>query len=425
MSSLEGDYQWDFLSDYPHDVVVGSKHVHIVVDYDVDGLAAGAILYQYLDERGIDVSVKTFSRSEGFGVKPEHLKKDCLNVILDRGSPEVGRGVYEGYNVLIIDHHDCGGKPEDNVALVNPRTRQSSKYPCSSLIAFRLWGSKRNLPLALLGTLGDVCVLDKDTHDRLYHQWQDDTPWGRFSSPEKVRFDIIPKLNACGRVGDSRIALEYLLKPSQIAWKGIKEIHRKRRQEAQELQPIKVVALNNVVFAQYPSSASGHISYFAQRFTHGNRIGVAGYFDPNIHGYRVSIRSNVPCLTSVYNSKRFLVGGHANAGGGFIAQRDIGEFLEHLDNVARESRDKWGDGYLEISPRDLEDQELLEALEQVSLNPPVLFTGNEEWLGIEKICRERKRPTWYQNTLHWGTPREKMVCSVSSFRRKVSLRWLY
>ena len=237
------------------------ESIVIYGDYDVDGIAASAILYHVIKAVAPDAAVRIYvphRLEEGYGLNTEallqlHREGASLVISVDCGvtAHEPARAAREaGLDLIITDHHNmpADGKPlPDAVAIVHPRL-PGSLYPfgelCGAGVAFKLawafavhWcGSKRvgksvqqvlldMLPLAALATITDVVPLIDENRTIVSFglRWIRDTKipglralieaadlMGADIDSHKVGFVLGPRLNACGRMGHADEAVRLL-----------------------------------------------------------------------------------------------------------------------------------------------------------------------------------------------------------------------
>lgn len=162
------------------------KEIHIMGDYDVDGVMSTSIMYIGLKVYGCKkVFYRTPKRfSEGFGMKKTMIEEinedDCLIITVDNGiaAHEAVRYAKErGMTVIVTDHHlpsvDEEGNPVYPEAdlLVDPEAFPgSADYSgyCGAGIAYKLIrsliGSKSRFlePFAAIGTVADVMELREE-----------------------------------------------------------------------------------------------------------------------------------------------------------------------------------------------------------------------------------------------------------------------
>lgn len=254
-------------------------------DYDVDGIAATAILYHVIKAVAPQADVRTYvphRLEEGYGLNAEalqQLRADGAGLVI---SVDCGITAHEaaaaarqlGLDLIITDHHsssDAQGTLPEAVAVVHPRLA-GSKYPfgdlCGAGVAFKVaWGlathrcgSKRvpkavqqrlldMLPLAALATIADVVPLvgENRTIASWGLRWIKQTPIVGLRAlieasdlmkedidTEKVGFVLAPRLNACGRLGHAAEAIELLTTadPAQadVIAGRLAELNRQRQQ---------------------------------------------------------------------------------------------------------------------------------------------------------------------------------------------------
>ena len=245
--------------------VRGGEQVVIYGDYDVDGVSAAAILWHMLRAvaGGAASAIRTYiphRLDEGYGLHTEAIKQLCDEGARVIVSVDCGVTAFEpalaakraGVDLIITDHHtlphqaalDGAGLPEA-YAVVHPRL-PGSRYPwgelCGAGVAFKLaWriatmaqGSERvddamrallleMLALAGLGTIADVVpLLDENRVIARYgldHLKRCSNTGvralieasglaGENIDSQQAGFALAPRLNACGRMGHAREALE-------------------------------------------------------------------------------------------------------------------------------------------------------------------------------------------------------------------------
>jgi len=230
-------------------------------DYDVDGITATAILFHTFRAISATARVSTYVPhriDEGYGLNESALRELAAGgarviVSVDCGVTAVGpaRAASEaGVDLIITDHHNPPARMEDlpeAFAVVHPR-RPDSMYPfgelCGAGVAYKLaWrlatlacGSQRVSPtlrdlllellsLTSLGVIADVVPLLGENRviarfglPRIKHSSlvglqalvEASGLAGENVQAEDVGFKLGPRLNACGRMGHAREAVELL-----------------------------------------------------------------------------------------------------------------------------------------------------------------------------------------------------------------------
>ena len=235
------------------EAVKAKRRIVLYGDYDVDGTTGVAILWHMLREAGAEPSFYVPHRvDEGYGLNLQaagRLVADGAGLIItvDCGitATEVAASLAEaGVPLIITDHHAPHETLPHAAAIVHPGL--GSDYPnehlCGAGVAFKLaWaiaqrqsGSDRVspeyrsllqelLPLAALGTIADVVPLIGENRIIAKHGLESlpnsSLPGvraiiessglgGEKISGYDVGFKLAPRINAAGRMGHARLAIE-------------------------------------------------------------------------------------------------------------------------------------------------------------------------------------------------------------------------
>lgn len=243
-------------------------------DYDVDGITSITVLTRFLKERGLDVSSYIPNRlDEGYGLNKEAIKNIAdegykLIITVDcgiSGTEEVDYAYSLGMEVIVTDHHEPLEELPKALAVIDCK-RKDSKYPFNSLagvgVAFKLAqaiGIRLNLEekeylkfldVVCIGTISDIVPLIDENRViaklglKLVEQTRSPGVKALLNvaaykevNSNTVSFGIAPRINACGRMGHERDALDLFLTENIVEANRITEKlneYNKKRQEIEK-----------------------------------------------------------------------------------------------------------------------------------------------------------------------------------------------
>jgi single-stranded-DNA-specific exonuclease len=239
--------------------VAAGERIAIYGDYDVDGLAGAALVTAALERLGADLLVHIPHRSrDGYGLNlgaVESLAAQGTRVLVTvdcgiTGAAEVAGAAALGIDTIVTDHHPVPTAMPAAVAVLNPHQAECP-YPFKDLsgggVAYQLARSlleaalgaadastelSRLAGFAALSTVADVVPLVGENRV-LVARGLAAARAGAIPGIEALcrragrslqrltgqdlAFSVIPRLNAAGRMGDAREALDLLvtLNPAQ------------------------------------------------------------------------------------------------------------------------------------------------------------------------------------------------------------------
>jgi single-stranded-DNA-specific exonuclease len=238
--------------------IQAGRRITIYGDYDVDGVSGTSILWYCLKLVGATVDYYIPCRmEEGYGLNLDAIRTlhsedpRQLIVTVDCGICSLEEAALArelGLELIITDHHTMASTLPEAAALVHPRL-PGSNYPfldlCGAGVAFKLaWGVcqrlgdgtkasprmreflKSAVGLAALGTVADVVPLTGENRILVRYGLsvlRESTIPGlafllkvaglegtKSLTAEDIAFGLAPRINAAGRLGQARLAVELL-----------------------------------------------------------------------------------------------------------------------------------------------------------------------------------------------------------------------
>ncbi len=230
-----------------------NQPICIYGDYDVDGTCSTALLYMFLKELGANVDFYIPRRlNEGYGLSKDGIDAIKINnnakllITVDCGITAIEETAYAndlGMDVIICDHHQPKDELPNALAVLDP-LKPNCDYPFNYLsgagVAFKLAQGiaekigRREMPLkyldlvALAGAADIVPLMDENrilVREGLDIVNSNPRPGiqaliessglqpGNLNSGQVV-FTIAPRINAVGRLGDAKRAVELLITKS-------------------------------------------------------------------------------------------------------------------------------------------------------------------------------------------------------------------
>ena len=215
------------------------QNVLIFGDYDADGVCATSVLYYCLKDFGIEASMYIPEREDGYGLNVQTINKlnddnrIDLIITVDCGISDAEK-IKEinalGIDVIVTDHHEPPADLPECVG-INPKIL-GQKYPftelCGAGVAYKLGyaliGEKADayLDLVALATVADSMELVGENRDivaeglKIFNDKRTLRLPFKYLLSENTKqvtaqtlaYNVAPRVNAGGRMGDARSALE-------------------------------------------------------------------------------------------------------------------------------------------------------------------------------------------------------------------------
>ncbi len=243
-------------------------------DYDCDGVTSTTLLVDFLRSKGADVCYYIPSReTEGYGLNNSAIDEIArwgvnLIVTVDNGISafDEAEHIYElGMSLVVTDHHQLtDGKLPKAEAVVNPHREDNAmdfRDFCGVGIAFKFAVAmdednvedvvERYIDLVAIGTIADVMPLKEENRAFVRRGLQklNNNPRKSLAplikrnsneiTSQDIAFQICPRINAMGRMGDAKRAVEFLLcdDAAQVvsACNSLDEENASRQQVEQEI----------------------------------------------------------------------------------------------------------------------------------------------------------------------------------------------
>ena len=243
-------------------------------DYDCDGVTSTTLLVDFLRSKGADVCYYIPSReTEGYGLNNsaiDEIARWGVNLIItvDNGISafDEAEHIYElGMSLVVTDHHQLtDGKLPKAEAVVNPHREDNAmdfRDFCGVGVAFKFAVAmdednvedivERYIDLVAIGTIADVMPLKEENRAFVRRGLQklNNNPRKSLAplikrnsneiTSQDIAFQICPRINAMGRMGDAKRAVEFLLcddaAQAVSACNSLDEENANRQQVEQEI----------------------------------------------------------------------------------------------------------------------------------------------------------------------------------------------
>ncbi len=263
---------------------VTARHpITVYGDYDADGMTATAILMRCLRMLGADVSYYTPHRvEEGYGLNDQALEqlaasgtKQVITVDCGIASLEQAKTANRlGLELIVTDHHEMADRLPEAAGIVHPRL-PGHAYPfdglCGAAVAFKIaWALCQHasqtrrvgerfqeyllsaMGLAAIGTVADVVPLVDENRLIVRHGLTSlkahpttgiaalmavtRTHTKPRLSAEDIAFQLAPRLNAAGRMGQADLAIELMTTEDESRARGLAEYLDQLNSDRKEIE---------------------------------------------------------------------------------------------------------------------------------------------------------------------------------------------
>lgn len=431
----------DKAADYILQAVQIGKKICIWGDYDVDGVTSTALMFEVLESLGADVMWHVPDRfTEGYGLNTgviEKLANEGIELIVtcDCGIANIEEVRYArtlGLDVIITDHHELPPVlPEANVTVnmkMLPEGHPARDLPgvgtaflvaCAILKkAGRPDDFARLLDLVVLGIIADVVPLVGENRRLLSLGFSflvnsqrpgiralfDTARLEENCTEQDIAFQLIPRLNAAGRLEHAGLAVELLLTrdegQAQSLSVRLDELNARRKdlveqcvQEAREA----ISGTPRAIVLHDPFWHPGVIGITAGRLCemYNRPVVLLTTRDDGLAVGSARSVKEVNIFEALQKCSDLLIrfGGHAGAAGCSLPVENVPLLAKKLNETVPEIGDRETEADLEINFDEL-DMDFYQALRVLGPfgegnPPPVLFTDEVNVLST-RATRENK-----------------------------------
>ncbi len=354
--------------------------VVIYGDYDADGVNATAIMYRALKEFGVNVIPFVPERASGYGLSIENIDYILeeylpgLVITVDcgiSGYKEVEYLKDMAVDVIVTDHHELPDLLPD-CTVVNCKIKSDYGYEslCGAGVAFKIAvallgeAAYKYLDFATVATIADSMPLTGENRDIVYEGIKYIKSGNchraikelveisnvRELTSTALAFTIAPRINAAGRMGDAKAALNLLISDDnelieQLSVK-LNSYNQKRQQECELLyQDVRKKVIDSaydkkIIILEDDSWNSGLVGIIASKLVEEFSRPVILFVNSEgkLHGSARSIDAvNIFEAISACKEKLTDFGGHAQAAGISVDIENYGYFKASIEKFMDEN----------------------------------------------------------------------------------------
>ena len=354
------------------------ESVLIFGDYDADGICACTVLYNCLRIFGITARYTVPERADGYGLnlgiidRLNSEEKIDLIITVDCGISDhdkIETIKAKGIDVIVTDHHE---QPEvlPECLYINPKVKDSGypfPYLCGAGVAYKLGNAligniaDSYLDFVSIATLADSMELIEENRDIVYEglkifnsarsktQYQYLYDSNKAVDTHVISFQISPRLNAAGRMGDSMTCLKMFISDDEREIRDysikINEYNIARQSECDKVykevkERIKNDKKTGLICVFDEKWQIGFLGIVASKICeeYSRPTVIFGGINGELKGSARSVEGfNI--FEAISSCKDILTtfGGHAQAAGVGIKTQDFDEFYSRLDKFISEN----------------------------------------------------------------------------------------
>ena len=394
--------------------IENNEKITIYGDYDADGMTSTALLYESLEAVGADADYFLPNRFvEGYGPNIdafEQIIKNGSTLIITVDNGVTGHEAIDfaqgkDVDVIVTDHHALPEVLPDAYAIVHP-AHPDGHYPFADLagvgVALKLASALLGelpvelLDLAAIGTVADLVALQDENRAIVYYGLKMMETTQRIGLQELLQliaiepelvdegtigFQIAPRLNAIGRLGDAEPGVALLTTHDPVEAKALAEFTDQQNSERKSIveqitdEALKTIkakkAKSEIVLLADKNWHQGVLGIVASRLVEKtNKVSLLFTVDPETNIAKGSARSIVgvnlyEAFTKI-DDLFISYGGHEMAAG-MTAHVDQLEAIEsalslYLDSLEAEEITQKVDAFVELADLSVERVKELEEL---------------------------------------------------------------
>lgn len=360
------------------EAITSDEFIAVYGDYDVDGITASCLLYDYLSQKNVRCMIYIPDRiDEGYGLNAEALsilksQGVGLVVTVDCGITAIEETEFAksiGLDIIITDHHECPDVLPPAYAVIDPKRQDQPELSCGLAgvgVAFKLaCALEGDTPkvleiyadLVAVGTVADVMPLTGENRVLVSRGLEKlkSCPRPGFAalleeagaankplSASMIGFTLAPRINAAGRLCQTSKSIELLTcgDPRTASERAMElcELNRQRQELEQQVWQESIELLEKeppdgpIVLAS-ESWHSGVVGIAASRLAEEFKLPAVMICLEGEHG-KGSCRSygsfNIFDGLAACSGHLESFGGHAFAAGLNIKKDEIDEFRRAL-----------------------------------------------------------------------------------------------
>ena len=458
--------------------IANNSTIYIFGDYDSDGINSTYILGDainhaiYYSESDARLSLKVPERHEGYGMNMEWCKsivnnKDntTLVITVDNGiaqDKEVAYLLENGIDVLITDHHTPNGHVPANVWIIDAHynnDNESNKGLCGAAVAFKLAMTLlerypevetddlyyKYLVHVAIATITDSMPMTIENIKYVYNGLQllkdgygsdainyyKEYNANTDLTPKDLAFGLGPQINACGRMNNTALALNYLFSDEEDVEDLYNEIvylndERKDKTKKSIEKAEKSLDANSPSIILELGNVEGIAGIIASNLANKYKKCTIIFSKDTTGKYLIgSARSDgqidfLSLIRELNHSSVVKVGGHSAACGITIKASGLNSFIKAINNAinelpvieVEEPQDVKVvvDGYITVSDINKDNCKLLQSLYFFTEATPVFALTNVTIDNVkysnkntDNICYTISDETGSTSTWDWGT----------------------